>query len=218
MALPKSYLTSTKNLSSVLQAMQSAQAPSQFTTRFLEGVGFSSSNDRLIIGVLKSLGFLDSEARPQDRYFRYLDQTQAAQVLAEGIRDAYSDLFQVRKDAQNLTKQEVVNKAKTLSQGALGESVLDKVAATFVALCGLADFSTTTPLPSTKATGDATPAPVERANENPRVQDIDRSSQARHAALSLGGLHYNIQITLPQTRDAAVYDAIFRSLREHLID
>lgn len=30
-------------------------------------------------------------------------------------------------------------------------------------------------------------------------------------------LHYNIQIHLPETRDAAVYDAIFKSLKEHLM-
>lgn len=30
-------------------------------------------------------------------------------------------------------------------------------------------------------------------------------------------MHYNIQIHLPETRDMAVYDAIFRSLKEHLL-
>ena len=35
---------------------------------------------------------------------------------------------------------------------------------------------------------------------------------------SLGGLHYNIQIILPATRDVAVYDALFRSLKEHILD
>lgn len=93
MALPKAYLTTTKNLTTILHAIQSAQAPTAFTGRFLEGLGFSSSNDRFIIGVLKSLGFLDSDGKPQDRYFRYLDQTQGGSVLAEGIREAYADLF-----------------------------------------------------------------------------------------------------------------------------
>ncbi|MDD5149341.1 MAG: hypothetical protein PHC28_02520 [Flavobacterium sp.] len=32
------------------------------------------------------------------------------------------------------------------------------------------------------------------------------------------GLHYNIQIHLPATKDVEVYNAIFKSLKEHLID
>ena len=32
------------------------------------------------------------------------------------------------------------------------------------------------------------------------------------------GLHYNIQIHLPATKDIEVYNAIFKSLKEHLIE
>jgi hypothetical protein len=31
------------------------------------------------------------------------------------------------------------------------------------------------------------------------------------------GLHYNIQIHLPATKDIEVYNAIFKSVKEHLI-
>lgn len=141
MTLPKSYLTSTKNLDAMFNAIQSAQAPEKFTQRFLEALGFPSSSDRLFIGMLKSLDFLDQEGKPKERYFRFLDQTQGATVLAEAIRDTYSDLFQIRRDAQNYSKAEIINKTKMLSQGSFGESVLDKFATTFLALCNLADFN-----------------------------------------------------------------------------
>ncbi len=59
--------------------------------------------------------------------------------MAEAIREAYADLFQVNTSAQNLSKQEVINKFKTLSQGSFGEAVLDKMAMTFTALVKLAD-------------------------------------------------------------------------------
>ena len=36
MALPRSYLTSAKNLSAILQAMKGAQAPNKFTVKFLK--------------------------------------------------------------------------------------------------------------------------------------------------------------------------------------
>src|ERR1700730_19234569 len=108
MALPTSYLTTSKNLDAILAAIQGAQAPDKFTQAFLESLEFKSTSDRLIIGVLKALGFIDDSGKPRDRYFRFLDQTQAAKVLAEGIRDAYQDLFKINTKANELSKQEVV--------------------------------------------------------------------------------------------------------------
>ena len=37
------------------------------------------------------------------------------------------------------------------------------------------------------------------------------------AAAGVTGLHYNIQIHLPATKDVEVYNAIFKSLRVHLV-
>jgi hypothetical protein len=207
MTLPRSYLTSTKNLSPILDALRTAQAPETFTLKFLETLDFKSSSDRLIIGVLKSLGFLNSDGRPTERYFRFLDQTQSAAVLAEGVRDAYSDLFQVNTNAQTLSQSEVINKFKTLGQGQISESVLEKMALTFSALCKLADFKAP-PSQAPQIQEDSIAAPVTTTS----VAGAQGNSQ-----LSLGGLHYNIQLILPESRDPKVFDAIFRSLREHLI-
>ena len=141
MALPTSYLTTVKNLGSILNAIRSAQAPDKFTYSFLESLEFKSSSDRLISGVLKSLGFLDDAGKPTERYFRYLDQSQSERVMAEAVREAYEDLFRVNINAHQLSKQEVINKFKTLSQGKLSDSVLDKMAMTFSTLVKHADFS-----------------------------------------------------------------------------
>lgn len=210
MALPKSYLTSGKNLKSILDAIQGAQAPDKFTINFLETLGFKSSSDRLIVGVLKSLGFIDSDGKPTDRYFRFLDQTQAELVLAEGIRDAYADLFQVNTNAQRLSRSELINKFKTLSQGQLSDSVLEKLAMTFTELVKLADFNEIAkPTPPTSSSLDK--------DESDSVDKSALHLNQRSPDIGLGGLHYNIQIILPTTRDTKVYDAIFQSLRAHLI-
>lgn len=212
MAIPKAYLTSTKNLPAIMNAIKSGQAPEKFTQRFLESLGFKSAADRLVIGVLKQLSFLDPEGKPKDRYFRFLDQTQSDLVLAEAIQDSYADLFTIRRDAQNFTKSEVVNKAKTLSQGQLSESVLDKVSSTFLALCKQADFSAELKREAAPNLGDTD---IEKQEE--AVPPLDGQAP-KSSRLNLGGLHYNIQIILPATRDSKVYDALFKSLKEHLID
>lgn len=210
MALPSAYLTSTKNLDGILSAIQTAQAPSRFTISFLENLGYKSSSDRLIINVLKALGFLNADGAPTERYYRYLDQTEAPKVLAEGLRDAYSDLFQLNRTAQTMSRAE--NKLKTLNQGQASDGVLMKMAGTFLELAKRSDFESA---PAKSASSEHTdedppPAPLER--------DLGSgAAPPRLDAVALGGLVYNIQIHPPESRDQAVYDALFRSLKSHLL-
>lgn len=209
MALPKSYLTSSKNLAALLDAIKTAQAPEVFNLRFLEGLGFPSSNDRLIVGVLQALGFLNSDKKPTERYFQFLDQTQSDLILAEGIRHAYSDLFLVNNSAHKMPKSDVVNKFRTLTQGQYSESVLDKMGLTFSELVKLADFEAKPATRQAASPRDSAEPPTDEPEEAMRMEQKPK--------LSFGGLHYNIQIILPESRDPKVYDALFRSLREHLM-
>lgn len=214
MAVPKTYMTSTKNLKDILTAMQQAQAPKQFSMSFLLGLGYKSSADRLIIGMLKSLGFLQPSGAPTPRYFEYLDQTQSGRVLAEALREAYSDLFELNINAHKMTRDEVKNKLKTLTQGQFSDDVLGKMAGTFVAFAAEADFDAFEPAkPPTEVEETGEPkhqAPQDFPPAPPRA--------GKEGAVRLGGLVYNIQIQLPESRDPAVYDALFRSLRTHLFD
>lgn len=68
MAITNSYLTSTKNLESIINSVINAKAPERFTNKFLEDLGYKSSNDRLVIGMFKALGLLDDNGQPLQRY------------------------------------------------------------------------------------------------------------------------------------------------------
>jgi len=210
MALPTAYLTSTKRLSEILDALKTAKAPEKFTQSFLESLEFKSKGDRLIIGVLKSLGFIDDAGKPMDRYYHFIDQSQSAKVLGEAIEEAYSDLFAVNRNANQLGKAEIVGKFKTLSQGQYSDAVLNMMAMTFTALVSLADFSS-----PKKVTNDTTEPTKPQGNEVDVQPQTDLGDNVKN--IKLGGLVYNIQIVLPESRDPKVYDALFRSLKEHLL-
>ena len=212
MSLPSAYLTSFKNTEAILQAVQAAQAPPRFTQRFLEGLGFPNTNDRTIINVLKAMRFIDDSGVPQARYHRYLDQTQSALVLAEGIRDAYEDLFRVNRQAHTMTQNEVKNKMKTLSEGAFTDRVLTQMAGTFTTLAKNADFTS-----APGATITSGPTPVDEPTP-PSTGGVERPAPAptsSNVTWPFGSLAYNINIQLPESRDPAVYNAIFKALREH---
>lgn len=211
LSLPSAYLASVKNLGAILEAIQNAQAPDKFTVQFLETLDFKSKNDRPVIAVLKAIGFLTDSGQPTGRYFEYLDTSKSKKVLAKGVEEAYSDLFQINKNAHNMTTSDVLNKMKTLTQGKKGESVLQKMASTFVSLCGYGDFDgQTSDDPTPPADGNSHDADIDSSNGNrPELGSMDYGmSQVR--------LAYDIHLHLPTSRDPKVYEALFRSLREHL--
>lgn len=209
MSLTTSYLIKTSNLEDFLNAIQSARAPETFTHKFLKDLEFTSTNDRLLIGVLKGLGFLTEDSEPTERYFSFLDQSQAGRVLAEGVREAYDDLFAIRTDANEMDVDDVRGKLKTLTQGQKSEKVVNQMAATFRALCDLADWSESPPLPPDDEPADDETVPD---HEPPK---LDHPLPPRGKGEMQ--LHYNIQLILPESRDPKVYDALFASLRRHLL-
>ncbi|MGC3994856.1 MAG: DUF5343 domain-containing protein [Propionicimonas sp.] len=217
MSLPTAYLTSFKNLPAILKAIQGAQAPERFTQKFLEGLGFPSSNDRTVINVLKALGFLDESGLPQRRYHAYLDQTQSALVLAAGLRDAYADLFRVNKNAHTMSTNDVKNKMKTLSEGAFTDRVLTQMAGTFTTLVKEADFSTPSSTDQVEKLDGANDGNDNNGSgdQNTGQMRLPPPAPAKDSPI-FGSLTYNINLHLPESRDPAVYNALFKALRDHL--
>jgi hypothetical protein len=94
MSVP-AYMLTVKNVPGVFGAVRDAGVPDRFTRSFLKQLGFASSTDRGVINVMKSLRFLDESSVPTERYKRYRDPALSGAVMAEALRDAYSDLFTV---------------------------------------------------------------------------------------------------------------------------
>lgn len=196
-----------------MNAIAGAKAPERFSNVFLEGLGFKSTNDRLFVGVLKGLGFLGTNGEPTENYYKLMDQTISRQVLASAIETAYDELFSLNRKAYEMPLEEVKGKLKTLTNGSYTDKVYSLMANTFKALCDAADFSK--PLEPSPDLKEATP------KQTPDVQKTasEYVPEARKTkSYRIDGFTYTIYLKLPDTRDQAVYDALFRSLKEHLLD
>jgi len=100
----------------------------------------------------------------------------------------------------------VKNKLRTLYAGAKKDNLIGRIASTFTSLCENADFSS----PRQKDTAKKEMQIGEKKDEKKHKNGDSRN------VVSLDSLQYHINIVLPETRDQSVYDAIFRSLKEHL--
>ena len=86
MALPNSYTVKPGAISAYFDAIKNAEAPERFSNKFLVNLEFKSTNDRLFIGILKDLSFIDTDGVPKQRYYEFLDRSRSQRVLAEAIR------------------------------------------------------------------------------------------------------------------------------------
>ncbi len=205
MAVPAAYLTTVKNTKGIFEAMQRAGVPERFTYEFLKQLGFGSSGDRPTIPVLKAIGFLTEGGQPTDRYRRFKDPATAGAAMAEGLREAYADLFAIETDANSKTPTELKGMFGRLSDK--GDAVNRKMATTFKALSELADFSSP---PAATPTGQAD-EPSETGAALPGATDSTTANGSGVIAL-----RHDVHIHLPVSTDIAVYNAIFRSLKETL--
>lgn len=219
MAMQPVYLVSVKNLGKFLEALRHAQAPEKLSLHFIEDLGFTSTNDRLFIPLLKAMRFVDEAGKPTARYHSFLDDTQWKQVLAAGIKDAYSDLFRVNRNAQSLSRDQLSGKIKSLSEGKMSPAVLSNTTKTFVELAKLADFATAAQeeRSAQPQTDDRAAGAAEETSAGEKDPSAETNSVPRNHADSGPTFVYRIEIVLPAVRDQAIYDAIFRSARQHLV-
>lgn len=181
--------------------------PEKVTADYLGSVGFKSSNHRYIPGILRKLGFIDEHGTPTGRWTRYRDKGQQRTVMAEALRQAYSGLFATFPDAHKKDTEALRNYFGSKSTAA--GITLTRAAATFRALAGIADLD---------AAGEApkTPPPPDVALPTPSASDKgDPQSSPRG---SLPAVNINIQLHLPETTEADVYEKLFAAMRKHLFE
>lgn len=207
MALPNVYTQVYGKLTDFFKKIQEGQAPSKFTQQHLKDIGFTSANHRSFIPLLKALGFLSPEGSPTLRYHAYRDGSQSRQILGEALKEAYSDVFVIKSNPSEKDRELIEGKFKSVHNAT--DRPAELMAKTFFSLLKLADIDHS-PAPSKML-------PIVEEKKEPEQPEVVPPPIATTPA-SLPGLHYNIQIHLPATKDVEVYNAIFKSIKEHLID
>src|SRR6266852_2977335 len=208
MALANAYVQVYGQLSDVFDRIAEGQAPDKFTTQHLKDLGFASSNFRAVIPLLKSLGFLSEDGTPTGRYHDYRNTARSRRVMADAIREAYGDLFTIKANPTDADRPLIEGKFKSAHNAS--PNVAKLMASTFYSLLDLADLSTAETKETKKEEKQPETAP-------PAPKNIPETPPTTHKP-SPPTLHYNIQIHLPATKDVEVFNAIFKSLKEHLLE
>ena len=196
-----SYTVVPGKLKELFGKIRGTGVPPKVTTKWMESIGYKSTNDQSMIAVLQQIRFIDGAGSPKELWTRYRG-AQNRQVLGEGIVEGYADLFAVYPDANARSNEELENYFGTRSTA--GKQVISKTVSTFKALCELADFSS---MPGS-------PGQVEtKTNDLSAGVPTQSGQQAPHFSPNL---HIDIQIHISPETTPEQIDKIFASMAKHL--
>lgn len=209
MGLTNAYVQGISKIPELFEKIRDGQAPGQFTHQLLKDWGFTSTNDRLFIPLLKALGFLSQDGKPTSQYQAYRDHSRCKTVMGEALKDAYQDLFLIKSKPTKEDRAAIQGKFKSFHNAT--DRMANLMTSTFLALLDLAHLD------------GAAPRQVSGAKEDRKEELSAETSSAGTGGTPVlphrvPGLHYNIQIHLPATKDVEVYNAIFQALKHHLYE
>lgn len=207
--------------------------PSKIDAGYLQRFNIAPANESYVISILRFLGLIDEEgSRVDDKSdFLYGNEESFHAGLEGAVRAAYAPLFDEMSDALDAERDNLIHwfRASDKTSALVGQ----RQASTFQTLAALAGHGEL-PAARTSAGKKTTGAPSTTAKKtttkktSPR-QDATTSPSAPHEnnGVSLNsskatngqdiGLTVRIEVNLPPGGDADTYDAIFASIKKHLM-
>lgn len=196
------YVTAYGNVTKALERIQPAATPDRFTQNFLETkLQMKGGSARPVVSFLKRTGFLASDGTPKDRYKDFRKASTRGVAAAAALRDGYRPLYEINEYAHDLNDKDLKDLIIQVTGSEEGNSTTGAIAGSFRALQAFADFSGSS---DTKDSDEDDDGGVGEEQEEVRLP----------TGLNVG---YTINLHLPATSDVAVFNAIFKSLRENLL-
>ena len=196
------YTTVPGKIKQLLAKIREVGVPQKATVQWLKTVGFKSSNDASLIGVLKCIGLTDSSGVPTSRWTQYRGANHK-HVLGDAIREGYADLFAVYSDANQRSQDELDHVFSTSSTG--GKQVIGKTISTFKALAEQADF------PPVDEQTD-----LQMASGPLHTPAAPNSSADARSMASGPTLHIDIQVHISPEASPEQIEQVFASMAKHL--
>lgn len=200
------FMNAYGNITRTLKKIKSAATPERFTQDFLATkLGLKGGSPKPGIPFLKRTGFLGSDGVPTELYKRFRNPTESEQAAAQALKIGYSDLYSMNEYIHDLSDKELMGLIVQTTGFEKNSGTAKAILGSFKALKEFASFEEPLIDDKKQVIEDIIPK-KEDAVEAP----IDITKRGLN-------LSYTINLNLPSTSDIAVFNAIFKSLREHLL-
>lgn len=206
------FMNAYGNIPKILTKITEAKTPDRFTQDFLgTGLGFTGGSSKSFIPLLKRLGFLSSDGVPTDIYRRFRNINETKFAMADALKNGYPTVFARNEYAYKLDKAKFQGLITEITGLDSKNTTLGAIVNTWFSLLAFADFEGERKGATTTTTPNPPPfEPIIKQNNNGGGDEGDKGDSK--------GLRfsYTIYLNLPNTDNIAVFNAIFKSLKENL--
>jgi hypothetical protein len=195
-----SYTFTPSRFKDMLQAMIGAERPPTFNRDFIETVlNIKGGTVSGFPPLLKRLGFLGPDNSPAELYGQFqADSSRPAAALA-GLRNGFAELFKRNAHVHRADDAKIKDYLVQITGRKKDDQVVTAILGTFNAVRSFVGEG--------EVSEEGKPEPPDKQLQD-QVNDISRPNL---------GLSYHINIVLPETKDVAVFNAIFQSLKQNLL-
>lgn len=207
------YLTASGTLKKALDRAVEASRPDKFNSDFLENVlNLKGGSARATIPILKRMGFIASDGTPTELYAKFRTQSGRGSAALQALRIGFPEIFKKSDYAHTVDDGKLRDIILEITGLKASDPVAIAIRGTFNVLKAYVPSNIdASNREDEDASGEnsAQPTPPQIPNGQPIGHALTRGSEL--------GLVYNINIVLPETSDLKVLNAIFRSIKENLM-
>lgn len=204
------YITAPGNIDKAFAAIKAAAVPERISQDFVKTMlKIPSGSGDQMTAYLKKIGFAAPDGKPTQLYTSFRNPSTSKKAVAQAIKLAYAPLYK-RNEFMHELSDEALTGLVIEETGASHDSTPVKCSVSCIKnLKRFADFSQLNDLPQPSADVQSQPQ---------AHQPINVPQPAKQESKSFGlNLGYTINLNLPATTDQAVFNAIFKSLKQNLL-
>lgn len=205
-ALP--YVTAPNNIDKALRGIKAAATPESVSQDFVKTIlQIPGGSGNQMTSYLRKIGIVNGDGSPSDIYKRFRNPSSSGRAAAEALRVGYGPLYARNEYMHQLSDEKL--RGLIIEETGQGDesSVVSMTLACIKAVKRFAEWN---------GGGDdqlpASEPASQRAVAAPPLAPT--GSSANGVGLNLS---YTINLNLPATSDIAVFNAIFKSLKESLL-
>lgn len=207
------YVVAVSTLEKMLEKIKTASVPEKFSQDFVSTkLALKGGTPRSLIPFIKKMGLVTSDGTPTDRYREFRNPAKSGYAIAAAMRELYEDLFDMNEYVYELDTGKLKGLIVESTGAEASSAVVQKTLSTFCALKKLADFNTDLEKNSDIPEGKKLENPI--SIDVPHMQNASSKNHSQSEGINLS---YTINLNLPATTDIEVFNAIFKSLKHHLL-
>lgn len=204
------YLPASGTLKKILERITEAAQPPKFNSDFLENVlKLKGGAGRAIPPILKKLGMLSTDGVPTELYAKFRTESGRGRAAHQALRNGFPEIFKRSDYAHTVPDNKLRDIIVEITGLKPNDKVVQAIKGTF------------------NAVKSFVPADLDISGEDVDTGAGFDEGQIAPTGSTPGGagnsgndgirLAYNINIVLPETSDPKILNAIFRSIKENLM-